>query len=162
MRLLPFWFAAVVLLQASENEFLQWDVKRANSIVAARRVNGNVGGNLDLRVIRADQSINYKLRATWLTPDAIRACARVEQVKKMLSDEDTLKMVADAESVGDTVILVELDPREGSGVIPSDWIATLSPRSGSSTSPRVVRGTSVPKLREKPCIGGLWAPRLCL
>ena len=153
MKLLV-WLAAAVVLQGAENEFLRWDAKRANSTVAAARANGDVGRNLDLRVIRTDRSINYKLRATWLTPDVIRACARLEQIKKTLTDEETLELVAHAEAAGDTVILVELDHREGSGVIPGDWTATLSPRSGSSVPPRVVRGVSVPQLRELAALAG--------
>jgi hypothetical protein len=154
LKLLFVWLAAVAVLHAADNDFLRWDAKRANTTAAAQRAHGDVGRNLDFRVIRTDRSINYKLRATWLTPDVIRACARLEQIKKALTDEETLKLVADAEAAGDTVILVELDPREGSGVIPTDWTATLSPRSDSSVSPRVARGASIPKLRELPALVG--------
>jgi hypothetical protein len=141
--------AAVVLLGA-DDEFLRWDAKRANSIVAAQRVTGNVGRNLDLRVIRTDRSVNYKLRATWLTPDAIRACARLEQISKALTDAETSKLVSEAEQAGDTVVMVELDPREGSGVIPTDWTATMGPLSGA----RVARGVNSPKLRDAPALRG--------
>ncbi len=143
-----------ILLQGADNEFLRWDAKRANSFATASRVSGEVGKNLDFRVIRTDRSVNYKLRATWLTPDAIRACARLAQINKNLTDDETLKLVADAEAVGDTVILVELDPREGSGVIPNDWTAALSPRPDKSTPARVARGTSVPRLRDLPALAG--------
>jgi hypothetical protein len=146
--------AAAVVLQGADNEFLRWDAKRANAVAAAARANGDVGRNLDFRVIRTERSINYKLRATWMTPDVIRACARLEQIKKTLTDEEALKLVAGAEAAGDTVILVELDPREGSGVIPGDWTATLSPRAGPTAPVRVARGTSVPRLRELPALAG--------
>lgn len=154
MKLLLVFLAATVILAGTENEFLRWDAKRAISTVAAQRATGDVGRNLDFRVIRTDRSINYKLRATWLTPDVIRASARLEQIKMTLTNEETLKLVADAEAVGDTVILVELDPREGSGVIPIDWTATLSPRSGASATLRIARGASVPRLRELPALVG--------
>jgi hypothetical protein len=144
----------VVLLRGADDEFLHWDAKRANAIAAPQRVNGDVGRNLDFRVIRTDRSINYKLRATWLTPEVIRACARLEQLKKSLTDAETLKLVADAEAAGETIVLVELDPREGSGVIPSDWTAALSPRSSLCAPLRVARGTSVPRLRELPALVG--------
>lgn len=150
---LVLWIAAAVL-HGGENEFLRWDASRATAIAAALRANGDVGRNLDLRVIRTDRSINYKLRATWLTPDAIRSCARLEQLRKTLTDEETLKLVCDAEAAGDTVILVEIDPREGSGVIPGDWTATLSPRSDSSVPPRLSRGVSNPGLRKFPALSG--------
>jgi hypothetical protein len=120
--------AAVSALPA--DDFLTWDAKRANSILSAQRVSGDVGRNLDFRVVRTDRSVNYKLRATWLTPDAVRAAARLEQIAKSLSQEETRRLVAEAERAGDTVIMVELDPREGSGVIPSDWIATFGARNG--------------------------------
>ena len=154
MKLLLVLLTAALVLQSAENDFLRWDGKHASSIAAAQRASGEVGRNLDLRVIRTDRSINYKLRATWLTPDVIRACARLEQIKKSLTDVETLKLVTEAESAGDTVILVELDPREGSGVIPGDWTAVLSPHSGSSTPPRVARGTSVSRLHELPALVG--------
>jgi hypothetical protein len=154
LKLILMLLVSAVLSIGAENEFLRWDAKRASSIVSALRVNGDVGRNFDLRVIRTDRSINYKLRATWLTPDAIRACARLEQIRKTLTDRETLKLVADAEAAGDTVILVEVDPREGSGVIPSDWTATLSPRSVSSVPLAAVRGTSAPRLRELPGLAG--------
>ena len=154
MKLHLVLLAAAIVLPGADNEFLRWDAKRANSIAAARRANGEVGKNLDFRIIRTDRSINYKLRATWLTPEVIRACARLEQIKDSLSDQETLKLVADAERVGDTVILVEIDPREGSGVIPAHWTAMLSPRSASSVSPRGARGTSLPRLREFPALAG--------
>jgi len=141
-------------VQGGDGDFLHWDAKRANSIASAQRVAGDVGKNLDFRVIRTDRSINYKLRATWLTPDVIRACARLEQIKKALTDPQTVQLVAEAEAAGDTVILVEIDPREGSGVIPSDWTATLSPRSGPTVSARVSRGTSAPQLRNLPALAG--------
>jgi hypothetical protein len=146
--------AAAVYLPAADNGFLRWDANRASSIVAAHRANGDVGKNFDFRIINTDRSINYKLRATWLTPEVIRACARLEQIKKSLTGEETLKLVAGAEAAGDTVVLVEIDPREGSGVIPRDWIAMLSPRSSSGEPPRGARGTSVPRLRELPALAG--------
>jgi len=155
LKLILLLLASAVVVSGAENEFLRWDSRRANSIVAAQRVNGDIGRNLDFRVIRTDRSINYKLRATWLTPDAIRAAARLEQIKKTLTDEETLKLVADAEAAGDTVILVELDPGEGSGIIPSDWTATLFPRSGSSVTLRTARGTITPRLRELPSLAGV-------
>lgn len=50
-----------------------------------------------------------------MTPDVIGANARLLQLSLRLSDDQTRKLVAEAEAIRDTVILVELDPREGSG-----------------------------------------------
>lgn len=154
MRIPLVFLTSAALFYGAESDFLRWDAKRATSIVAMQRATGDVGKNLDFRIIRTDRSINYKLRATWLTPDAIRACARLEQIKKALTDAETLKLVSDAEAAGDTVVLVELDPREGSGVIPQDWIATLCARSASNVPLRVVRGTNIPRLRDLPALVG--------
>jgi len=89
-----------------------------------------------------------------MTPEAIRACARLEQLNKGLSDAATLRLVTEAERAGDIVILVEIDPREGSGVIPRDWTAILSARPRPGIAPRVSRGTSVTALREMPALHG--------
>jgi hypothetical protein len=63
-------------------------------------------------------------------------------------------LATEAERAGDTVILIELDPREGSGVIPRGWTATLSERPRPGAALRVSRGTNVPALREMPALRG--------
>jgi hypothetical protein len=73
-----------------------------------------------------ERSCNYKLRATWLTPEVIRATAQLAGIRRGLSDAQAEAMLAEAEAAGGTVVLVEIDPREGSGVIPNDWTATLT------------------------------------
>ena len=47
---------------------------------------------------------------------------------------------------GDTIIMVEIDPNEGSGVIPTDWEAFLQPK-GSTDLSAAVRGVEKPDLR---------------
>jgi hypothetical protein len=37
-------------------------------------------------------------------------------------------LVANLHGVGETIVLIEIDPDEGSGVIPLDWEAFLQPR----------------------------------
>lgn len=114
---------------AGEKAFLSWGEKQAVAIARATRESGRVGGFFDTRITGTNRSYNYKLRATWLTPDVIRASARLAQLELGLTDEETLALVSEAEALGDTVILVEIDPREGSGVIPREWVAVLRPRS---------------------------------
>lgn len=138
---------------AGEEDYLSWDAKHAKAVGRSMRANGQVGG-ADWRVIRTDRSYNYKLRATWLTPEVIRATARLTQLSQGLSDEQTRALVAEAEAVQGTVILVEIDPREGSGVIPQDWTAMLRPRAEGAEPSRSVRGTSVPKLRDVRALAG--------
>ena len=47
-----------------------------------------MGGWLDTRILSTEHSYNYKLRATWLTPEVIRATARLAQVRNWLSVEE--------------------------------------------------------------------------
>jgi hypothetical protein len=86
------------------------------------RVNGQVGGSFDFRITHTERSYNYKLRATWFTPEAARAAARLAQLSERLSDDQTQAIVDEIERVRGTIIMVELDPREGSGIIPLEWL----------------------------------------
>jgi hypothetical protein len=146
-----------VMLRA-DDDYLQWDGKRARAVVLSQRVTGQVGKGLDFRVIQTDRSINYKLRATWMTPEAIRATARMRQLASGLSVGQTRRLVEDAEAAGEIVILVEIDPREGSGVIPGDWVALLGPREQSGVEVRQVAGVNSPKLRDLAALAAV-APR---
>lgn len=151
----------VVLLLVSQarsqdrEDYLSWSASEAVGIGKKMRVSGRVGGPLDIRVTRTERSYNFKLRATWLTSDVIRTGARLEQLRKRLSDDQTRALVAEAEAVGDTVILVEIDPREGSGVIPLDWQAYLQPKGSKSGEPGSVIGTNDPELREVKALSGV-------
>jgi hypothetical protein len=135
---------------------LTWTAERARQIGGSTRVNGRVGGVFDFRMTNTDQSYNYKLRATWLTRDVIRATARLAQLSDRLTVAETEALVAEAEAVGGTVILVEIDPREGSGVIPIDWTAVLQPAGLKPDQPGGVRGASQPKLRYLKGLSGVF------
>jgi hypothetical protein len=150
------WLLSFPWLGLAQQAPLALDAKTARAVALSTRVSGQVGKSLDFRVVGTDRSYNYKLRATWLTPDVIRATARVLQLNQHISDEQTKALVAEAEAEVGTVILVEIDPREGSGVIPNDWMAFLRPRAGGED--RAVRGTSTPKLRDVRALSGA-APR---
>ena len=154
--LFPLLLAAT--LTGAEDDFLGWDARQAKAIALATRVNGQAGKSLDFRVTGTDRSYNYKLRATWMTPQVIRAVARLQQFAKALTGEETRKLVTEAEAAGEIVILVEIDPRVGSGVIPNDWVALLGTRTGQAAASRAVRGVSNPKLRGLPALAG-GAPR---
>lgn len=138
----------------TDRNYLTWTAGQAQQIGRSTRVNGRVGGALDLRVIHTEHAYNYKLRATWLTNEVIRATARLAQLSEGLSDEQTETLVREAEAAGDTVIIVEIDPREGSGVIPLDWVALLGPKGVRSGEPGAVKGTSVPPLRNVRALSG--------
>lgn len=134
-----------------DDEYLTWSAKQAESIGNNAYRRGRVGGLWDTRLLRTERAYNYKLAATWLTPDVIRATARILQLRSRLSDDDTRRLVAEAESVKGTVVMIEIDPREGSGVIPTDWEAFLQPKGDAA---RVVRGTISQRLRDVKALAG--------
>jgi hypothetical protein len=139
----------------NDRAFLNWTRQHAESVGRSMREDGRVGGAFDFRVVHTEHSYNYKLRATWLTPEVIRASARLAQLSGGLSDEETNALVREAELPDATVILVEIDPREGSGVIPLDWVALMRPKGASSNS-NGVRGTSTPELRRMRALAGVF------
>jgi len=146
--------AAALLAQSAPEDYFNWSASQAESIGRGLYEKGRVGGYFDTRLLKTERSYNYKLAATWLTPDVIRATARLEQLRRRLSVDQSRALVVAAESTGDTVIMVELDPREGAGVIPSDWVAFLRPV-GTTDSARTVTGVNTPKLREVPALAGV-------
>lgn len=135
------------------NAYLSWTASQAERLGRTMRVNGRVGNYFGFRGLRTENSISYKLRATWFTPDAIRASARFAQINKGLSARDAADAVRMAESVGGLVVMVELDPHEGSGVIPLEWLALFGPADDES---RMVRGRPQPELKDNPAFAGVF------
>lgn len=161
---LTLWIAVMILVGLSlrdgfrvvasqDEEYFTWTAKQAESIGKAMCEKGRVGAGQGL--LHTERATSYKLRATWLTPEVVRASARLEQIKARLSDERTRQLVTEAESVGDTVLMVEIDPREGSGVVPLDWQAFLQPRGVRAGAPGAVTGTNTPKLRDIKALAGV-------
>ena len=68
------------------------------------------------------------------------------QLSDGLTDDQTEALVGEAEQSGDIILLIEIDPREGSGVIPLDWVALLQPKGSSDDAPGTIRGESVPSV----------------
>ncbi len=145
----------------SSNTYLKWSPQQADSIGKSTYHDGKVGSRellvwlgVDTRLLKTERSQNYKIRATWFTPEVIRASARWAQLRDRLTDKETQALVSEAEAVNGTVIMVELDPNEGSGVIPVDWSAFLQPK--GNTSPNdAVRGTQKPELRKARVFQGV-------
>lgn len=134
---------------ASQREdYLTWPKEHATKIGRNWRVAGRVGWQL----VRWDPLYSrvcfYELRGTLMTPEAIRAAARLEQLRRHLTDDETRTLVTEAEKIDGLVVYIELNPREGSGVIPLDWQATLRPKGSRDDSPLAIAGTSTPALRE--------------
>ncbi|MFO1207075.1 MAG: hypothetical protein U1E63_15365 [Burkholderiales bacterium] len=147
--------APAMRLHAEGNggSYLHWSGEQARRIGEAARVAGRVGRALDLRGLHTDRAYNYKLRATWLSPEVIRATARLTQLTDRLTDAETDALVSEATSAGDIIVLVEIDPREGSGVIPRDWAAFLGPKGADAAA---VRGTSRPELDKLKGLRGVY------
>jgi hypothetical protein len=138
---------------ASRPAYLAWSAEEADRIGKSTRVNGRVGGAFDFRGIHTERSSNYKLRATWFTKEVIQAAARRLQISEHLTDRQTEQLVLEATASGDVVIMVEVDPREGSGVIPNDWSAFLGPIGNDQN---VVRGTNAPALEKVRALHGVY------
>lgn len=51
--------------------------------------------------------------------------------------------------------MIEIDPREGSGVIPNDWIAVLEPRASKERAYPVVSGHQAPERRSNTAFAGV-------
>lgn len=135
--------------------YLHWTAAEAANIGKSMYARGRVGGVFDTRLLKTERSYNYKLAATWLTPDVIRATARLAQLAGRLPDDEAQAIVAEAEAAGETVVMVEIDPREGSGVIPVDWSAFLQPRDAARDSARPAAGVQRPQLRTVRGLAGV-------
>jgi hypothetical protein len=153
--LLTALLAGVSAVQGPAETWLQWSASQAQTIGKAAYVQGRVGGIFDTRLLKTERSYNYKLAATWMTRDVIWATARTLQLTGRLSDDETRQLIAEAEQPGHTVVIVEIDPREGSGVIPNDWAAFLQPATPQGAAARAVRGQDTPKLREVKALAGV-------
>ena len=150
----PVFSVQAQLASADSESYLSWSASQAEGIGKEMRVSGRVGRALDLRVLHTERAINYKLRATLMTADVIRAVARLEQIRSRLTDQQTRNLVEEAETVADLVVMVELDPREGSGVIPLDWRVFLEPKGLKPGSPGAVSGIKLSQLRNVKALAG--------
>lgn len=137
----------------SKPPYLAWSAAEAERVGKEMRVNGRVGGAFDFRVVHTEHSFNYKLRATWLTKEVIQATARLLQLSERLPDSQTEELVREATASGDVVMMVEVDSREGSGVIPNDWSAFLGPVGNDRD---VVRGTNTPAFEKVRALRGVY------
>jgi hypothetical protein len=139
--------------RASDEAYLTWPAKHAEAIGEGAYKRGRVGSFWgDRGPLQTERAQNYKLAATLFTPAVIRAAARVLQLRSRLSPERTRELVAEAERVRGLVVMIELDPREGSGVIPLDWEAFLQPTDEPNNA---VRGVNTPALRDAKAFGGV-------
>jgi hypothetical protein len=146
--------SGVTSLLNAQVEYSTWTAKQATAIGSGAYVQGRVGGRFDGRILKTERAQNYKLAATWMTPSVIRASARLIQLAERLPDQQTAALIAEAEKHNSTVVMVEIDPREGSGVIPNDWAAFLEPIT-NGVHGKPVRGVDTPKLRDVKALAGV-------
>lgn len=147
--------STLVAAQSSDAAWTTWTAQQAQQIAASTHVQGRVGSLFGMRLLKTERANNYKLAATWMTPDVVHATARSLQITDRLSDDRTRRLLSEAEQPGSTVIMVELDPNEGSGVIPDDWAAFLQVAGPEGAIVRAVRGSSTPSLRTVKALGGV-------
>jgi hypothetical protein len=131
----------------TQDDYLSWSAKHATRVGRKWRVAGRIGFNLKFSFSQEDAYF-YELRGTLMSPEAIRAAARLEQLQRHLSDAETRALVAEAEKIDGLVVYIEINPREGSGIIPLDWRSALQPKGAPEGSPLAITGTSMPELRE--------------
>ena len=143
------------VLGVSGDTYLTWTPQQVEQIARSTKRTGKVGSKFNERWLKTERAVNYKLIATWMTSEVIQATARWHQLQKRLSDSEARQLVADARGAGDTVFMIELDPNEGSGVIPNDWETYLQPRGDGVSGGPSVRGVSTPRLRSLPALAGI-------
>jgi hypothetical protein len=128
--------------------YFSWSASQAGEVIDKMLVKGRVAGTR--RILNTEQALSYKLRALWLTPDVVGASARQLQLTERLTEAQTRALIQEAEVPGYTIIMIDLDPDEGSGVIPPDWGAFLGPRAaGKQDGGAWVRGLDKPALGQK-------------
>jgi hypothetical protein len=149
------FFSLVAWGQEATEPFLAWKADRAVKEGKSMRSEGRVSGNGGFRIQGTDRAVSYKIRATWMTPDVIRATARQLQIRNRLSNAETMALVSEASAAADTVVMVEIDPVEGSGVVPLDWTAFLQPKGLKEGVPGGVQGTNMPQLRNVKALAGV-------
>jgi len=157
-RLICFFIAlhmTVFLMAQSGDEYLNWSAKEVKRVGTAMTKKDSVSG-ASFRVMNTNQATAYQYRATWLTPSVIRATARLEQVRQRLTNDETKKIVEEAENAGPAIFLIELDAIEGSGVIPSDWQAFLQPEKLPVGSDGCMKGQNTPELWKVKGLAGVY------
>jgi hypothetical protein len=151
-----FGVLAATAIIAGQDEYLSWPRDRAETVAKSTRLRDSAGNTWwDTRGTRTDRSSRYTVAATWMTSEVIQATARTLQLREGLSAEATKALVAEADRPGQTVVMIEIDPHEGSGVIPLDWQAYLLPYATGKGIDGAVAGVGTPKLRDVRAAGGI-------
>lgn len=137
-----------------DEPWLAWSVEESRAR-GRGRVTGRVGGFWGIRGLHTERAMNYELRVTWLTPEVIRAAARLRQLRDRATRDEAVAWVREAEGLADTIVMIELDPREGSGVIPLDWAAYLQPVGADPEAGYATKGVLLERGRQYPALAGV-------
>lgn len=138
-----------------DESYLSWTSAQAELIAKSTTQTGKAGGSFDSRIISTNTAINYHFRATLLTPEVIRGTARYYQLNNRVNDDDTRKLVEEAENAGHLVVIVEINPNEGSGVIPLDWRVFLQPKGLRAGEKGAIQGIKSPQLKKLVGLNGV-------
>lgn len=139
----------------NDESYSSLNAEQIKKIGETWRVKGRVGGFFDTRIRDTDKSINFKLRATLMSPEMIRAAAKFEQIRNALTDDEARALVNEAEQGDYLVVLVEVDPLEGSGVVPPDWRVILKSKNNSDNN-KPIKGIEKSSLRNVKGLGGVF------
>jgi hypothetical protein len=140
----------------ADDSYLSWPHDRAEALARSTRSRDSAGQSWwDTRGTKTERSLRYKVVATWMTPEVVRATARVLQLRTSLSADAAKALVTEADREGETTIMIDIDPHEGSGVIPLDWQAWLGPYAGGKGIDGAVAGTATPRLRDVRALNGV-------
>jgi hypothetical protein len=136
--------------------YLSWPRDRAEAVAKSTRARDNAGKVWwDTRGTRTERSSRYDVVATWMTPEVIQATARTLQLREGLSAEATKALVAAADHPGQTIVMIEIDPHEGSGVVPLDRQAYLLPFATGKGIDGAASGVGKRELRDVRVLGGI-------
>ena len=140
----------------ADDSYLSWPHDRAEALARSTRSRDSAGQSWwDTRGTKTERSLRYKVAATWMTPEVVRATARVLQLRASLTADGAKALVAEADREGETTIMIDIDPHEGSGVIPLDWQAWLGPYADGKGIDGTVAGTATPRLRDVRALNGI-------
>jgi hypothetical protein len=152
-----FLIVHLLLIQAPvDSSYLNWSQKQAIDVGKRMRASSRVSGT-GRGIFNTEKSISYKIRATWLSQEVVQATARLQQIRSRLSDEETKEIVSKARLLSGKVFLIEIDPDEGSGVVPSDWEAFLQPKRTDLGRNDAVAGINNSALRNEVAFAGVYS-----
>lgn len=151
-----FLIVQFLFIQSPANSsYLNWSQKQAIDIGKSMRASGRVSGT-GRGIFNTEKSLSYKIRATWVSQEVIQATARLQQLRGRLSDGETKELVSKAQHIKGIAFLIEIDPDEGSGVVPSDWEAFLQPKRLEHGRNDAVAGINNADLRKEPVFAGVF------